>query len=297
VNAMAEQESTVQVSRPTLASLVKSIESLEVIVEGWNDSQRLTVQALRKAIEDLHKEALSRLIRGIKAHPAAMPALRQVVGDEVVYAVLRHLELVKPSLNERIEQALASVRPLLQGHGGNVELVRVDPPDSVEIKLVGACDGCPSSGLTLSEGIEKAIREQCPEIVTINKVKSISPSSNVNGATVFFVSPFAKNSDAGWQFAVELAEIPETGIKVLELAGHSLLFSRADQVVTCFENACAHMGMPLDMGVVADGVITCPYHGFRYDLSSGECLTAPEVQLVSHAVRVVGSKVEVKLRR
>lgn len=57
------------------------------------------------------------------------------------------------------------------------------------------------------------------------------------------------------------------------------------------------MGMPLDMGLVAGGTITRPYHGFRYDLSSGECLTAPEVHLVSHAVRVVGSKVEVKLRR
>lgn len=294
---MAEQEYSVRESQPTLASLVKGIESLEVIVEGWNDSQRLTVQALRKAIEDLHKEALSRLIRGIKTEPMAMPALRQAVGDEVVYAVLRHLELVKPSLNERVEQALASVRPLLQGHGGNVELVHVEPPDTVEIQLLGACDGCPASGLTLTEGIEKAIRDYCPEIVTIKKVKGVSPSSNVNGTTVFFVSPFARNSDPGWQYALELAEIPDTGIKAVELGGHSLLFSRIDQAVICFENACAHMGMPLDMGLVADGVITCPYHGFRYDMTSGECLTAPEVQLVSHAVRVVGSKVEVKLRR
>ncbi len=294
---MGEQRLTVQESQPTLASLIKSIESLEVIVEGWNDSHRLTVRALRKAIEDLHKEAFSRLIRGIKAEPAAKPALRQAVGDEVVYAVLRHLELVKPSLNERVEQALASVRPLLQGHGGNVELVQVEPPDTVEIKLLGACDGCPASDLTLTEGVEKAIRDHCPEIVTIKRVKGVPPSSSANGTTVFFVSPFARNSDAGWQYALELLEIPDTGIKALEFDGHSLLFSRIDQAVTCFENACAHMGMPLDMGLVANATITCPYHGFRYDLSSGECLTAPEVQLVSHAVRVVGSRVEVKLRR
>jgi Fe-S cluster biogenesis protein NfuA/nitrite reductase/ring-hydroxylating ferredoxin subunit len=293
---MAEQECSVRESQPTLASLVKSIESLEVIVEGWSESQRLTVRALRQAIEDLHKEALCRLLRTMKAEPEAMPALRQAVGDEVVYAVLRHLELVKPSLEERVEQALASVRPLLQGHGGNVELVRVEPPDVVEIKLLGACDGCPASGLTLTEGIEKAIREHCPEIVTIKKLKGVPPSSNLDGATVFFVSPFARTSDPGWRYALELAEIPDAGIKALELGGQSLLFSRIDHAVTCFENACAHMGMPLDMGQVADGVITCPYHGFRYDLSSGECLTAPEVQLVSHAVRVVGSKVEVKLR-
>ncbi|WP_289268483.1 NifU family protein [Nitrospira tepida] len=276
--------------------MLKSIESLEAIVQGWDESHRLTVEALRQAVDDLHKEAFARVIRGIKAEPAALEALKQVASDEVVYAVLRYLELVKPSLHERIEQALGSVRPLLQGHGGNVELVSVAPPDTVEIQLVGACDGCPSSGLTLTEGIEKAIREHCPEILTIKKVKGSLPASNGHGAAVSFISPFALRSDTGWHAAVTLEEIPDAGIKVLELNGQSLLFSRQDHRVTCFENACAHMGMPLDMGEVEQGVITCPYHGFRYDLSSGECLTAPEVQLVPRAVRVVGSTVEVKLK-
>ena len=293
---MAEPNATIAASQPTLSSLVKGIESLEAIVQGWDESQRLTVQALRQAIEDLHKEAFARLIRGVKAEPAALPALKQVAGDEVVYAVLRYLELVKPSLHERLEQALISVRPLLQGHGGNVELVKIDLPDTVEIRLLGACDGCPASGLTLTEGIEKAIREHCPEIVTIKKVKGSPHVSNEKDTPVFFISPFSLGRDAGWQMALDLTDIPDNGITVLDLNGQSLLFSRQDHRVTCFENACAHMGMPLEMGAVADGVITCPYHGFRYDLSSGECLTAPEVQLVPHAVRVVGSKVEVKVK-
>ncbi|WP_455387724.1 NifU family protein [Petrachloros mirabilis] len=293
---MAESNATISATQPTLSSLVKSIESLEAIVQGWDESQRLTVQALRQAVDDLHKEAFARVIRGVKAEPAALHVLKHAVGDEVVYAVLRHLELVKPSLNERIEQALSSVRPLLQGHGGNVELVKVELPDTVEIRLLGACDGCPSSGLTLTEGIEKAIRGQCPEILTIRKVKGTSSVSNGYGAPVSFISPFALKSEAGWQSVMDLAEIPDQGIKVLELNGQSLLFSRSDDRVTCFQNACAHMGMPLDMGAIADGVITCPYHGFRYDLSSGECLTIPEVQLVPQAVRVVGAMVEVKLK-
>ena len=55
------------------------------------------------------------------------------------------------------------------------------------------------------------------------------------------------------------------------------------------------MGMPLDGGEIDGGLITCPYHGFRYSLESGECLTAPEVQLQPHAVRVVGERIEVSL--
>ncbi len=293
---MTERNQTMPKMELTLASLVKSIESLDTIVQGWDEAQRLTVAALRRAIDDLHKEAMARMIRALKSDAGALEALKRTAGDEVVYAVLRHLDLIKPSLNERIEQALASVRPMLQGHGGNVELVQVHPPDCVEIKLLGACDGCPASALTLSEGIEKAIREYCPEIVTITKVKGNYAGSDGNAAPWSFISPFALSAASGWQTALDIEELPDRGITVLELNGHSLLFSRQDHRVTCFQNACAHMGMPLDMGIVVDGVITCPYHGFRYDLSSGECLTAPDVQLVPCAVRVVGTKVEINVK-
>ena len=73
------------------------------------------------------------------------------------------------------------------------------------------------------------------------------------------------------------------------------MLSRQGAVVTCFQNACAHLGLRIDDGGIEDGIITCPHHDFRYDLASGECLTAPEVQLQSHAVRVIGGRVEVRL--
>jgi nitrite reductase/ring-hydroxylating ferredoxin subunit len=68
-------------------------------------------------------------------------------------------------------------------------------------------------------------------------------------------------------------------------------------MVSCVDNVCAHLGMPLEMGEVRDGILTCPYHGFQYLLETGECMTVPEVQLKVHAVRVVGDKVEVRLEK
>ena len=61
-----------------------------------------------------------------------------------------------------------------------------------------------------------------------------------------------------------LDEIPEGGMIERRIAGRSVLLSRRDGRVSCFDNACAHLGMPLEMGDIADGVITCTYHGFRY---------------------------------
>ncbi len=289
---MAAVPEPAETSAPTLDGLLKDIEALQIIVSGWNEQQRNTVEALRCAIEALHREAFIRLIRTIRDEPAAAGRLREAASDEVVYAVLRHLEILKPSLDERLQQALNSVRPSLQEHGGNVELVSVEPPDTVTIRLTGACDGCPASGLTLSAGVEKAIREHCPEITEIRKASG----HNAQGTTqVDFVSPFARAEDEGWTDLIGMEEIGENDIRIIEHGGHSLLFWRQDNNVKCYENACAHLGMPLDSGELEGGILTCPYHGFQYALATGECLTAPEVQLQTHAVRVVANRVQVRL--
>ncbi len=291
-------EQPVQQPDTDLNTLLKDITALEALVNDWDEQQQQTVHALQRASDALHKEAISRLIKAVKQVPEAMTALKSIVGDEVVYAVLRHLEVIRPSLHERVEQALESVRPYLESHGGNVELVNISPPDTVTIRLLGACDGCPASGLTLSEGVEKAIHQYCPEITTIEKAKggmSAKPVSNTtDGVPVHFVSPFANSADAGWEYAALLQDIPEKNIKVLTVAGNEILLSRFANKVTCYQNACAHLGMPLDMGEVRDGILICPHHAFEYSLESGECLTAPEVQLQTHAVRVIGDKVEIK---
>jgi nitrite reductase/ring-hydroxylating ferredoxin subunit/Fe-S cluster biogenesis protein NfuA len=281
--------------QPDLDTLLKDIQSLDGLVEQWDEHQRNTVQAITQAHDDLNKEAFSRLIHALKADPAALIALKEAVSDEVVYAVLRYHGIVKASLHERVDLALESVRPYLKSHDGNVELVEINLPDTVIIRLLGACDGCPASSLTLSEGVEKASKEYCPESTTIKKAKGGVTAKPVDGVSVNFVSPFARNKDKNWLIVCSLDDIPEADIKVATVNGNEVLLSRFGDKVTCYQNACAHMGMPLDMGTVNNAILACPHHGFEYSLESGECLTAPEVQLHTHAVRVINQRVEIRL--
>jgi nitrite reductase/ring-hydroxylating ferredoxin subunit/Fe-S cluster biogenesis protein NfuA len=277
--------------RDDLDALVHAITAIESIVEGWEQPQILAVQALKSAIEDLHKEALKRLIRALKDDPTAGARLREALTDPVVYGVLRFHGLVKVPLSERLHRALEEVRPVLAGHGGGVELVAIKPPDTVELRLTGSCHGCPASGQTLSDGVEKAIRAHCPEIVFINQIRR----GAAEASGIHFISPFALNASAGWLDAGVLAEIPEGGVAERKLKGRSVLLAKRGATLSCFDNACAHLGMPLEMGDIKDGVITCSYHGFQYLLETGECLTAPEVQLKLHAVRVTANRVQVRL--
>jgi len=278
----------------SLAEMRRDIEALEALISSWGERERSSVAAFARALDALHGEALVRMIRALKSHPAAAAALREAAADEVVYAVLRHHGILRPSLQERVDAALASVRPQLAAHGGDVELVRLEPPDTVSVRLLGSCDGCSAAGLTMKAGVEKAIQTHCPEIRQVRVVNGAIAGPSVDSG-VRFVSPFAAAEEAGWVATTTLGEIPERGVLAYEVEGRALLFSRSGESVSCFENACAHLGMPLDGGEVTDGVITCPHHGFRFALDSGECLTVPEVQLQTHAARVRGETVEVRL--
>ncbi len=70
-------------------------------------------------------------------------------------------------LRERVEDALNKVRPSLQADGGDVELVDVDEDGVVKVKLQGTCAGCPMSQMTLKMGIEKILKQNVPEVKSV----------------------------------------------------------------------------------------------------------------------------------
>jgi Fe-S cluster biogenesis protein NfuA len=72
-------------------------------------------------------------------------------------------------MKEKIEKALADIRPSLQSDGGDVELVDVEN-GIVKVRLTGACGGCPMSQMTLKQGIEAYIKKEIPEILSVEAV-------------------------------------------------------------------------------------------------------------------------------
>jgi Fe-S cluster biogenesis protein NfuA/nitrite reductase/ring-hydroxylating ferredoxin subunit len=270
-----------------LAGLLRDVERLETIFANWESTPRNAVEAYRRAIEALHGEALRRLVCALKTDAAAFSAMKGALGDEIVYAVLRRHGIIKAGLGERVETALAGIRPMLASHGGDVELVKIAPP-AIEVRLLGACHGCAASMLTFHAGVKKAVMDACPEITEVVQVKGAGGA----GTTASFVSPFAGD---GWLPAGTLQEIPEGGIRTRDVGGVDVVLFRRGSTVTCFQDACSHLGLGISAGPIIDGVITCPHHGFRYDLATGKCLTAPVVRLRSQDVRVIGDRVDIKL--
>jgi Fe-S cluster biogenesis protein NfuA len=70
-------------------------------------------------------------------------------------------------VRERVQNVINLIRPAVQADGGDIELVDVSDAGVVRIRFHGACNGCPSSTMTLHMGIERNLRERVPEVTQV----------------------------------------------------------------------------------------------------------------------------------
>lgn len=71
------------------------------------------------------------------------------------------------TLQEKVENALKEVKPMLQADGGDVDLISVSDDGKVTVKLTGACGSCPMSQMTLKMGIERMLKKSVPEVTEV----------------------------------------------------------------------------------------------------------------------------------
>jgi Fe-S cluster biogenesis protein NfuA len=73
-------------------------------------------------------------------------------------------------MEENIKTAIENIRPFLQRDGGDLEFVAYTEEKIVQVKLKGACDGCPHAQMTIKNGVERILKEQYPEITGVEAV-------------------------------------------------------------------------------------------------------------------------------
>uniref|UniRef100_UPI0040487FBE NifU family protein n=2 Tax=Roseivirga sp. TaxID=1964215 RepID=UPI0040487FBE len=73
---------------------------------------------------------------------------------------------------ERVEAALDKIRPFLKADGGDVRVLEITDDMVVKLELVGACESCPMSHMTMKAGIEEAIKRDLPEIKSVVAVNA-----------------------------------------------------------------------------------------------------------------------------
>jgi Fe-S cluster biogenesis protein NfuA len=70
----------------------------------------------------------------------------------------------EPTFEDKVRNIIDAIRPNLQSHGGDVELVATENDKTVKVRLQGACSGCPGAKMTLKMGIERLLKEKVPQV-------------------------------------------------------------------------------------------------------------------------------------
>jgi Fe-S cluster biogenesis protein NfuA/nitrite reductase/ring-hydroxylating ferredoxin subunit len=225
---------------------------VETLLEEVDESGEELVQALLA----MYGEGLRRILERADG--------RALAEDELVSHLLLLHDLHPVPVEERVRDALESVRPYLESHGGDVELVEVEE-GVVRVRLHGSCNGCPSSTMTLKLAIEDAIQRMAPEVERVEaegvsgpKLLQLEVSDSVRG---------------DWETVGGLPELRARSTLVKEVAGTPLLFAALDDNFYAFRPTCPGCGEPVD-------ALECARCGLTFDpRRAGRCLEQPQLSL------------------
>lgn len=282
---------------PSFEELANRVDEAVAAVAGLNEPARAAAEELQAAVEAVHRAGLVTIVRALRADEATRAVLFELVDDPVVHLLLSLHGIVRPDPVTNANQVLETVRPQLHSHGGDVALVRIEDGTAF-VRLEGACNGCSMSSVTLRNLVQEALVAGVPAITAV-EVVAAEPSPTLIPLESLRIGrdPAAE----GWARLGPAADVPVDDITAATLINGGrpveVIVVNIGQRLSAYLNECAHEALPLNDAVLdlSNGTLTCPWHGFCFDATSGECLSAPGAQLEQLPLRVDDGEVWVRL--
>ena len=285
-------------------------ERIELLLEASAAAgpvMRERAEELVRLVVELYGAGLERVLElAYDAGALNDDLLRALADDELVSSLLLVHGLHPYGLEQRVEQALVDVRPYLGSHGGDVQLLGVSDDGVVRLQLLGSCDGCASSAVTLELAVEDAIRAAAPEIVRIDVEQSAAPAHGVIPVESLSSRLRATGQSGGvsWEVAARLDELAVGTLHRTTVAGLDVLLCRLTSGVYAYRDACAGCGASFEgaglqrsPATPGSAVLTCNGCGSHYDVRrAGADLDDPERHLEPVPLLERDGTVEVAVR-
>ncbi|WP_035741479.1 NifU family protein [Arthrobacter sp. MA-N2] len=256
---------------------------------------------LVREVTDLYGAGLERILEILddqgKLDDDTLGAL---AADGLVSGLLIIHGLHPHNLEQRVAAALDSVRPYLGSHGGDVELLDTSPEGVVRLKLLGTCQGCPSSSVTLKYAVEEAIETAAPEVTSIEVVEEEKHAATpalipvealmvrVADLGTAAVGPPSRELSGSWEPVPELAGLEPGEVAGFLVGDYPVLACRTGQDVYAYRDYCPRCmgsmkGAALQRALAAPtggGLLRCPSCRSHFDVRrAGACLEDKAVHL------------------
>lgn len=239
---------------------------------------RERAEELVRLVTDLYGAGLERLLDVLHdAGNLTDDVVAAIAADDLVASLLLVHGLHPYDVTTRVEEALDGVRPYLGSHGGDVELLGVTDDGTVRLRLLGSCDGCPSSSVTLKLAVEGAVEAAAPETTAI--VVEDAPG-DPDVASVIPVSSLRVRLDAPprenvtWQELPGLDRLRVGELRIAEVTGTRLVVCRVEADLFAYVDRCARCQASFAGGAlsrrlgaaVGEAVLRCPSCRAHYDV-------------------------------
>ncbi len=281
-----EDPDTDAASGSDLRATGERIEALLDASSAHGAMARERSEELVRLVADLYGAGLERMLDVLydSGHLDA-EALDALAADELVASLLLVHGLHPHDIETRVGRALEEVRPYLGSHGGDVELLGISAAGVVRLRLLGSCDGCASSAVTLKLAVEGAVAAAAPEVTGI---EVDAASEHGSEGSVIPISALRVRLDAqepapggGWEPVPEVATLAEGAVHGCVVAGEHVVVGRIGADLFAYRDSCARCqaslaGAALERrlgGGLGDAVLRCPTCRAHYDFrNAGACL-------------------------
>jgi Fe-S cluster biogenesis protein NfuA/nitrite reductase/ring-hydroxylating ferredoxin subunit len=245
----------------TAATVERLLEDLEAIEEP--EARERALAAVQGLVE-LYGQGLERIVAVLGDRHDAGELADALVDDELVAHLLLLHDLHPVPVDQRVRGALDEVRPYLDSHGGDVELVAIED-GVVRLRMTGSCDGCAASRVTLKLAIEDAIRKAAPEIEAVEAESVDGQNGAPEGPT--------------WA-AIDAEGLGDGDSALRKVEGEPILVMHVGRRLYAYRPDCAACGASLAGTQPRDRWIACPDCGTRYDIRrAGRAAGRDAVQL------------------
>jgi Fe-S cluster biogenesis protein NfuA/nitrite reductase/ring-hydroxylating ferredoxin subunit len=269
-----------------LQERVARIETLLGEIETLADpNARSKAAEMAQVLLELYGEGLARMMEVVARGEEGERTFKFFAEDELISHLLLLHGLHPLDVETRVVQALEEVRPYLQSHGGNVELLGIEG-GVARVRLQGSCDGCPSSTVTLKLAIEEAVLKAAPDLEGIEAEGVSEPPPKP--ATTFVAGPTLRRKEkkqpeedgASWTVVGGLPQLSVGGTLLKEVSGEPVLFLRLEDDFYAYRHLCPGCGESLEEASLNGAELACSGCGRSYDVRrAGRCLDGPQLHL------------------
>jgi Fe-S cluster biogenesis protein NfuA/nitrite reductase/ring-hydroxylating ferredoxin subunit len=237
--------------------LVERVQDLQAQLESTGDlAPRELTEELVSAVVQMYGAGLERIVDSLLAAGSEGERIASSLAEDPLVATLLLIHDLHPvPLEHRVQQALDSVRPYMESHGGNVELLSLEN-GVARIHLRGSCSDCSASSVTLELAIKQALEEAAPDLEGL-EVEGIAAQTVPTGIELPVVTSGPAVAPS-WFDAPTVASLADGSLAAVNVAGADLFVANVDGSLLAYRDHCPSCGARLHDGLLMAGALSCP---------------------------------------